>query len=153
MGFGRVDMTGQIQESACTIHANDVWQEIAFGTIPQNEVSNPTKNISQLFKFRLINCDIKKNNGDEWLGAEVTFDGDRDLNIENLFSIGGDAKGIAMEITGKNGQLAIPGQALSLLSFSNGENELNYNLKIVPNGMPLINGSWMSAIRFVVAYY
>ncbi|HBR3044856.1 TPA: type 1 fimbrial protein, partial [Klebsiella pneumoniae] len=35
-GKGLVTMNGQIQESACSIHTDDIWQEIPFGVISYN---------------------------------------------------------------------------------------------------------------------
>jgi type 1 fimbria pilin len=44
-GQGLVTMNGQIQESACSIHTDDIWQEIPFGVISYNDLDEKAKRL------------------------------------------------------------------------------------------------------------
>lgn len=44
-GMGLVTMNGQIQESACSIHTDDIWQEIPFGVIPIMTLTRKVKRL------------------------------------------------------------------------------------------------------------
>nr|CAC9115545.1 Fimbria A protein precursor [Klebsiella pneumoniae] len=59
-GKGLVTMNGQIQESACSIHTDDIWQEIPFGVISYNDLDREGKAIIKPFAVRLVNCSLGK---------------------------------------------------------------------------------------------
>jgi type 1 fimbria pilin len=50
-GRGLVTMNGQIQESACSIHTDDIWQEIPFGVISYSDLNQEGKRSSNLLRF------------------------------------------------------------------------------------------------------
>lgn len=59
-GRGLVTMNGQIQESACSIHTDDIWQEIPFGVISYNDLDEEGKAIIKPFAVRLVNCSLDR---------------------------------------------------------------------------------------------
>lgn len=151
-GSGRVNLGGEIHESACSIHTDDVWQEIPFEDVTHRTLSDATATVSQPVKIRLINCSLARKNGSVWTNVAMTFDGARDETSPDLFSVHGSAEGIGLRITNRTGVNAIPGENLPPEELSDGDNELKYTLNLVKNGNQLKEGDWFSVIRFVVAY-
>jgi type 1 fimbria pilin len=151
-GHGRVQMSGQVQESACSLHTDDVWQEIVFAPKATRDMSSEASVPEKDFSLRLVNCQLEKKNGSRWQGVVVTFDGKQDEANDSLFALGGEAEGLALQLTDANGQSAISGHALNAISLGEGDNQLNYRLRLVRNGQPLKEGGWSAALRFMVAY-
>ncbi|MFV8867050.1 fimbrial protein [Serratia fonticola] len=151
-GHGRVQMNGQVQESACSLHTDDVWQEIVFA--PQatrdtySEAVAPVKD----FSVRLVNCQLEKKDGSRWQGVVVTFDGTQDEANDSLFALRGEAEGLALQLTDAHGRNAIPGNTLNVISLRDDDNQLYYRLRLVRNGLPLKEGGWSAALRFMLAY-
>ncbi|WP_193752944.1 fimbrial protein, partial [Aureimonas ureilytica] len=75
-GHGRVHVNGQIQESACSIHTDDVWQEVTFPPFSSASLESSGLALQLPFSLRLVNCDLKRDSGGEWKSVSVTFDGD-----------------------------------------------------------------------------
>lgn len=151
-GKGRVNLGGEIHESACSIHTDDVLQEITFEDVTHRTLSVATTAVSQPVKIRLINCSLPRKNGYLWTNVSVTFDGARDEVSPELFSLSGSAEGIGLRITNQSGVNARPGENLPPEELIDGDNELKYTLNLVRNGNQLKEGNWFGVIRFVVAY-
>lgn len=151
-GVGRVNMGGEIHESACSIHTDDVWQEIPFDDVTQRTLSNATTAVTRPVKIRLINCTLERKNGGLWSNVIMTFDGAKDDASPDLFSVNGTAEGIGLRITNTSGKITKPGESLPPEEISEGDNELTYTLNLVRNGNQVKEGDWFSVIRFVVAY-
>lgn len=151
-GAGRVNMGGEIHESACSIHTDDIWQEIPFDDVTHRTLSDATTKVTQPVKIRLINCSLERNNGSLWSNVAMTFDGARDETSPDLFSVHGTAEGIGLRIINSAGKSTKPGESLPPEEISEGDNELKYTLNLVRNGNQLKEGNWFSVIRFVVAY-
>ena len=75
-GRGLVTMNGQIQESACSIHTNDAWQEIPFGVISYNDLNEQGKAVIKPFAVRLVNCSLERSRGGLWQSVNITFSGE-----------------------------------------------------------------------------
>jgi type 1 fimbria pilin len=151
-GAGMVSMGGEIHESACSIHTDDVWQEIPFNEVTHRSISDETTTVTQPVKIRLINCSLDRKNGSLWSNVAMTFDGERDATSPDLFTVHGSAEGIGLRITNSSGKNTKPGESLPPEDISEGDNELKYTLNLVNNGNQLKEGDWFSVIRFVVAY-
>ena len=145
-------MTGQIHESACSIHTDDTWQEIPFGTVSQRSVENNDSQTIKPLRVRLINCVLERKNGSFWNDVEVTFDGEKDSSTPTLFAVNGNAEGIGLRIYDYQGISVAPGEVLPSVELKEGGNEINYNLGLITNGKLLKEGDWFSTIKFVVAY-
>lgn len=145
-------MGGEIHESACSIHTDDVWQEIVFDDVTHRTLANSTVNVTKPINIRLVNCSLEKKNGDLWSNVAMTFDGTRDANSPELFSVQGSAKGVGLLIASSAGKHARPGESLPSEDLYGGDNEIKYSLNLVKNGEQLQEGDWFSVIRFIVAY-
>jgi len=145
-------MGGEIHESACSIHTDDIWQEIKFDTVSHHTLTKATTNITRPVKIRLINCSLQKANGELWRNVSMTFDGVKDHSSPDLFSVNGNAQGVGLRITSFNGHSTKPGESLPPEDLKDAENELKYTLNLVRNGDEFKEGDWFSVIRFVVAY-
>nr|WP_142010363.1 fimbrial protein [Serratia fonticola] len=151
-GDGHVSMTGQIQESACSIHTDDIWQEIPFGTINHRDIIETNTKASRLLKIRLVNCTQKQDDEKDRLGIVMMFEGERDTNSPDLFAVQGAARGMGLKISDYQGLQARPGEELPAVDFYDGENEMVYRLHLIKNGVQAKEGEWSSVVRFIVAY-
>ncbi|MDM3379291.1 type 1 fimbrial protein [Citrobacter sp. Cb003] len=151
-GKGQVEMTGEIIESACAIHTDDVWQEIAFGIIPHRLIRSGGAGKSMEFSIRLVNCELERANGGLWQTAEITFDGESEPGHPDLFAVYGENKGIGLSIVDAAGHQARPGVALPGIALQPSSSTLYYQMHVIHNGGDLIPGDWKSHIRFTVDY-
>lgn len=151
-GHGKVFVNGQILTPACSIHTDDIWQEILFDAHSPRTIRNNGKQNVQQFSLRLVNCQLKRDTGGEWQSVYVTFDGMSSLNDASLFSVSGNAKGVALKIIDDTGELAIPGKSMSNISLREGGNILGYTMQVVLDGSEFVEGNWFASLRFMVAY-
>ena len=70
-GRGLVTMNGQIQESACSIHTDDIWQEIPFGVISYSDLNQEGKAVIKPFAVRLVNCSLERSHGGLWQNGDI----------------------------------------------------------------------------------
>lgn len=150
-GHGRVQMNGEIMESACGIHTDDLWQEIVFPPVSVQDISS-SRTAEADFSLRLVNCRLEKANGTFWRGVDVTFMGEADSRSDALFALHGDAEGLALQLSDERGEVVQPGSAFSTVSLEGEEQQLNYRLRVIRNGVALKEGEWSAALRFMVAY-
>lgn len=151
-GHGRVQMNGQVLESACSLHTDDVWQEIVFAPVPARDMYYESAIPERVFSLRLVNCQLDREDGSRWHSAAVTFDGEQDEVNDALFALRGEAEGLALQLTDEGGRAATPGNALDAVTLREEDNQLFYHLRVVRNGQPLKEGEWSAALRFMVTY-
>ncbi|EPZ8357871.1 fimbrial protein [Klebsiella pneumoniae] len=151
-GKGKITVSGEIVESACTISTDDIWQEIDFGNLSLGEFADGNTPASKPLSIQLINCTLDKKNGGVWSSASITFDGERDEHSKNMFAVTGDGKGVAINLTDINGNKAIPGQPLPAVAVQEDKTNLTFNLFLERNGDVLTPGKLSSFIRFMVSY-
>lgn len=152
MGYGRVQMNGEIVASACGIHTDDLWQEIHFPPISTERVSSGSYQVTRDFSLRLINCRLEKEDGLLWHGARIYFDGEPDNRRQGLFGLYGEAQGLALQLSDVRGEIVSPGQAFSTIPLNEGDQQLNYHLRVMRNGQTLKEGAWSASLRFMVVY-
>lgn len=151
-GRGRVSVNGQILASACSIHTDDIRQEILFDTQSPRTLRNHAGSGEKSFSLRLTNCQLEKETQGEWKSVSVTFDGEIVSGNPSLFSVNGDARGVALRVVSKQGEQAFPGLPMNNIPLSQGSNQLDYRLQVVPDGKPFEEGHWSGSLRFMVAY-
>ncbi|WP_152552403.1 fimbrial protein [Pantoea ananatis] len=151
-GHGHVHVNGQIQESACSIHTDDVWQEVTFPVFSANALLNSGQEYVFPFSLRLVNCKLARKNGKEWKSVNVTFEGDRVLTQPDLFAVRGETQGFALAVSDNEGHQASPGVTMDGVPLSSEGNELYYQLSVVPTGEKFREGKWSGIIRFMVSY-
>lgn len=151
-GHGQISVNGQVLDSACSIHTDDVKQEILFNDLSPRSLRNNYGLGEKDFSLRLTNCRLEKETGGVWKSVSVTFDGEIVSDKPSLFAVSGDAKGVALKLVNKKGEQAFPGQPMNSISLSLEGNQLDYRLQVVPNGLPFEEGHWSGSLRFMVAY-
>lgn len=149
---GKVNMAGEIIESACTIATNDIWQEVDFGEISLARIADKNSNIEKNFTLHLINCRLERDNGVLWNNAAITFDGQIDDNDESMFSMAGEGGGVAFRIADNEGHYAHSGEAMPPVPLHEKENALDYKIRLVKNNEPLSAGNALSFVRFMISY-
>ncbi|TQI78373.1 type 1 fimbria pilin [Serratia fonticola] len=153
-GGGKVSMNGTIVESACTISTNDLWQEVDFGEVPLSKVvenGEATATMKAMI-IHLVNCNLEKNKGGSWNNVSITFDGDTDSHRPDMFAMRGKGRGIGVEITDANGNVAVPGKVMPSLPLQEENTNLDFTIHLKRNNDTLKAGSLSSYIRFMVAY-
>lgn len=151
-GKGKVTVTGEVVEAACSIATDDIWQEINFGHISLSEFAEGNMPASKTFTLHLMNCSLDKNDGGTWKNVNVTFDGKAQESHADMFAMTGDGQGIGILISDENGHKAIPGQELPTTPLKNNHMDLNFNLQLSLNDDAITPGNLSSFIRFMVAY-
>ncbi|CNC53546.1 exported minor pilin protein [Yersinia intermedia] len=150
--WGRVNMVGAIIEAACAIGTNSDDQTINLGPLHTRQIIRDGQSRAYPFSIRFVNCILAQNNMllADWRLFQITFDGQNDTG---LFAVKGKAKGIALQITDSQGNIAIPGTPLPLEKISSKETALNYSLRLVSNHKLLRSGEYTSTVKFKVDYY
>lgn len=151
-GRGLVTMNGQIQESACSIHTDDIWQEIPFGVISYNDLDEEGKAIIKPFAVRLVNCSLERSHGDLWQSVNITFSGEMEVFRRDIFKVYGNAQGLGLRIHSQIGDVAQDGIPMPAVMLQNDNNELRYLLSLVRGGKSLSEVDWYGIIRFMVTY-
>lgn len=145
-------MEGAIIESACVIDAGSRDQTIEMGNIPISQIAREGQGEKKPFTIRLIDCELTNIKGHH-SGAQhfqVTFDGVTD---REFFQVEGDAKGVSLQLTDTEGNIAIPGKPLPSGNVQPGDIILNYDMQLVGNKQTLKVGEYHSTIRFKLDYY
>lgn len=148
---GRVLVNGQIQTAACSIHMDDVWQEVDFGSLPmryENGIFIATRKV----KIDLVNCQPVKEDSEQWRSVTVIFDGEPAENGADLFAINSKDAGIALAIIDDRGNLAKPGETLSDVNLESKKNQIGYWLSVISMKQSAIAGEWSGGVRFIVSY-
>ncbi|MGN8010279.1 fimbrial protein [Enterobacter sp. 22325] len=151
-GRGLVSVNGQILASACSIFTDDVHQEILFDTLTPRLLRDYSGLAEKKFSLRLTNCSMEKDALTDWKSVSVTFNGDIVPSEPSLFSVNGDAQGVALRIVNTSGEQAYPGLPMSHVALNKDGLQLNYRLQLVSDGKLFREGIWFGSIRFMVSY-
>lgn len=145
-------MHGAIIETACAIAIESQDQSVDMEVTPLSDIIRDGQGSIKSFSIELINCVFERhdNKKHDWNQFQVTFDGDKD---GDFFSVHGEASGVALKITDKNGSVAFPGQPLSRKDIFSEAMILNYQLRLVANQEVLKAGDFFSSIRFKLDYF
>lgn len=151
-GRGEVTVNGRIIASACAIDTESLDQTITLATLPVSQIIRDGQSKRHEFNIKLVNCTLERFNPalDDWRYFAVTFDGKDDAG---LFGIDGNAKGIALQITDKKGNVAMPGVPMAKNDIQPGTMEFNYGLRLMGNNQVVKAGSYYSTVRFKMDYY
>lgn len=150
-GHGRVTMIGSIIDTACAIDINSIDQTVEMGVIPVSRIIRDGQSGKKSFTINLVKCILNKSNKDltKWQYFTITFDG---LNDGGLFSVEGNAKGIAIRIIDESGNVATPGVALPPEEIEAGDMPLKFSIQLVSNHQALHAGEYNSIIKFKMDY-
>jgi len=145
-------MQGAIIDTACAISVDSRDQSIDMDVIPLADIIRDGQGSAKSFSIELINCVSERHpsSKNNWINFQVTFDGEAE---GNLFGVRGEASGIALEITDKYGNVAVPGEPLPHEDIKPGNMKLDYNLRLVASQHSLKPGDFFSAVRFKLDYF
>ncbi|MCR1000189.1 fimbrial protein [Serratia rubidaea] len=151
-GWGTVHMGGAIIDSACAIAAGERDQTVDIGTVPVSQIISQGQGNAIPFSVRLVNCSLERyaSTLPDWQYFRITFDGPAE---GNGFGLQGEAKGLAIQISDEQGNVAAPGVAMPKNDIHPGNMQLNYFVKLVGNKQRLRTGDYFSTIRFKLDYY
>ena len=150
-GCGVVTMNGQLQESACSISMDDVWQEVNFGNVVIKDVNIGESLSKKKFSIQLVNCELNKKNGDEWKVLQIAFDGQTDSGADS-FRMPGRGKGASLQISDGAGNRAVAGVPMEKLPLTEGTTDINLELSLIRNKEHLTAGDISAFLRFMIIY-
>lgn len=151
-GWGRVNMVGAIIETACAIDTFNRDQTINMGSLPVSQIARDGQGGLRPFSIQLVNCILTREDKrlPDWQHFQITFEGYDDAGF---FGIEGEAKGVALQITDSDGNIAMPGTPLPVGEIAAKEMLLNYSLRLVSNHQSLRVGQYSSTVKFKMDYY
>ncbi|MDA8478792.1 type 1 fimbrial protein [Citrobacter sp. Awk 4] len=151
-GRGEVSINGQIITSACAIDTKSFDQTIKMKTTPISQIMRDGQSERHYFSITLVNCTLENFNPtlQNWRFFFVTFDGREDAG---LFGVDGSAKGIALQISDAQGNIASPGIPMVKNELQPGTMEFNYSLRLIGNNQVMKAGNYYSTVRFKMDYY
>lgn len=147
--WGRIGMSGSIVDSACAIDTGSYAQTVDMGVLPVSTLRQQGRGHVRPFSIALIGCTLTPYAGAAWQTFSVTFDGPTD---GELFSVSGDARGVALRLQDAHGQPIYPGQSTPKQALVPGNSVLHYGLQLVSDAGPLRPGDYQSALRFKLDY-
>ncbi|MBU9828521.1 type 1 fimbrial protein [Rahnella sp. FC061912-K] len=151
-GWGQVNMVGAIIETACAIDTFSRDQTINMGSLPISYIARDGQGLIKPFSIRLVNCVLARQDTSlpDFRHFQISFDGSADAG---LFGIDGAAKGVSLQLTDSQGNIAMPGVPLPAGQISAKEMLLNYSLRLVSNHQLLRAGEYTSTVKFKLDYY
>lgn len=151
-GHGEVSVQGRIIASACAIDTESRDQTINLGNMPVSRIIRDGQGELNPFSIKLVNCVLERSATGQagWRYFEITFDGENDAGF---FGLGGEAKGIALQIIDAQGQIAIPGAPLLKNDIEPNAMTLNYSMRLVGNNQIVAAGDHYSTVRYKMDYY
>lgn len=151
--YGRVNMKGQIYDSACAIDTGSLDQTVSLGNSPTSDLLKNGVGPSKFFTIDLIDCDFGKKSKVMKGDLTITFTGPSDGDV---FSVSGQAKGVAIKLQDKEQIILTPGKAnrLSAMSVDNANDlvSLIYRVELVKVGAHLEPGDYHTVLNFILDY-
>lgn len=158
-GNGRINMAGEILDSACALDASSAYQVIDMTPLSVGGLIRHNAGEPSVFSLRLVKCSLTRPDPHrsgaylpDWQHVRVTFDGLTDISGRHFAALG-TSSGMALRITDVQGQESIPGVPMSLIALTENHQELRYSLQLVGNGRPMVVGSHRTALRFRLEYF
>ncbi|WP_158784159.1 fimbrial protein [Pantoea sp. BAV 3049] len=147
-----VIMDGRILDTPCSIAPDSRDQTISVGSTPVGVIARQGQGQSVPFHIHLKDCVLRRTDTrlPDWNKFAITFDGEAD---GDNFAVSGDARGVALQVTDKKGNVARPGEALEAGMLNEGDQELHFALRVVSNNKPLRKGTFWSVVHFRINYF
>lgn len=148
----QITIRGDILETPCTIAPDSIDQTIEMGVTPLSTLSVHGSGKPVPFTLRLEDCTLQRidPHRHEWQRFTVTFAGGADGSD---FALQGNARGAALRIADRDGNVSQPGVPLSAYPLAIGENALHYTLQLVRDHHAVQEGSYHSVISFRLNYF
>ncbi|MCO7580383.1 MULTISPECIES: fimbrial protein [Pseudomonas chlororaphis group] len=149
---GRVQLTGSIVDSACSIHMGNDNQTVAFTPLALSSLVSGNTSTQQPLNIHISDCmtsDASHNNAPSQR-FELTLEGPPD---GKYFATQGTAKGIALRISDEQGRLISPGMLIEHGTRSINSLALNYSLTLVGSGHTLEAGDYHTTIKLSIQHF
>jgi len=149
---GRVQLTGSIVDSACTIRMGNDSQSIAFNPLALNSLVSGNTAAQQSLNIHISDCLTSTTPQDIAPSQRfrLSFDGQPD---GKNFAIQGAAKGIALRIEDEHGKLISPGVSIEHHTGTADSLLLNYSLTLVGSGQALETGDYHATIKLSIQHF
>ncbi|QXI46732.1 fimbrial protein [Pseudomonas anuradhapurensis] len=149
---GRVQLTGSIVDSACTIRMGNDSQTIAFNPLALNSLVSGNTSAKQSLKIAIRDCFTSTTARDIAPSQRfrLTFEGQPE---GKNFAIQGAAKGIALRIEDEHGKLISPGESIEHNTDTADRLLLNYSLTLVGSGHALETGDYNATIKLSIQHF
>lgn len=146
---GKVDLSGEIVESACTIDTDSIDQTIDMGIIPISNMMKFGESESKEFSINLVDCRWGEDTKNNYQGFDIKFSGQSN---EQYFLVTGEAEGVELRLNDYLGKQIFPGQKV-LFEGETSESIVNkYSFKLIANGETLKPGLFFSLINYTISY-
>ncbi|PHM39780.1 minor pilin subunit PapH [Xenorhabdus mauleonii] len=150
--MGRVNISGTVVSASCSIALDDMWQSVNMGMVPVKQLYQHGIKKQKEVVIHLKNCDWEQEkHAEKRVPIHVTFDGVRDKET-HLFRLSGGVRGAALFINDAQGHLVRAGKSYPVIFGSNHQSGMKYSLNLVPNGEPLVQGSYYAVLSFKLSY-
>ena len=152
-GHGRVQLKGNIIDTACAISAGDAEQGIELGTLAFDELVRKGRGPAVPFTIHLVNCVLNphgKQDAPSWKDVRITFDGEP--AGASSFALQGDARGGALVIVDPQGYRARPGERMPPVSLTPGSMSLRYQLWLTGDSRAIRPGHYHTTVRYFMEY-
>ncbi|HGM5490600.1 TPA: fimbrial protein [Serratia fonticola] len=143
-----VDFEGTLVADPCLVSPGSENQIVDFRFVPAKTFINHLRTAPEKFSILLIDCDLT-------LGkiVKVTFSGNEDIAQPGLFSVEGDAKGIAIYLEDDQANQIKPEQEMRPISLIEGETQLNFKAYLQGPDFSLVEeGDFYAAVTFYLEY-
>lgn len=150
MGHGKINFTGNIISSPCSIDPESDEQTVELGKITDTTLLGGGKSSPQTFDVALTNC----NSATLSKGVQLTFTGspaDFDTSNQTL-GIVGTASGAGVQITNGAGQVVKLGEASPFQMIQDGKNTLRFAAYVIGDGDNVKVGEFSSVANFTLNY-
>ena len=149
---GRVWLNGSITETPCAIDTRSRDQSVNMGATPTAAIARDGHGPSRRFSIRLVNCSLTRSAGalPDWRYFRTTFDGH---GADSRFDLAGDARGVALQLADARGNIARPGVPLPPGQLAEGDQRLDYTLRLVSSSGALKAGDLRATLKFRMDYY
>ena len=149
---GRVQLTGNIINSACTLHVGNERQTVVFSPASLSGIVSGNSSSQQPLNIYIRDC-ITSNSRDNSAPTQhfkLTFEG---VPEGKSFNIQGSARGIALQIKDERGQMVSPGMILEHSTPANDRLMLNYSVTLVGSGHALEAGDYNVTIKLNLQHF
>lgn len=152
-------LDGQVVDSACGLELASRDQTIEMPPEPVGRLLRNAQGAPHPFQLRLVNCSLSRPDPHrpggslpDWQHLRVMFDGASDRGGRS-YAVFGESQGVALDIADSAGEGSVPGEPMSRKPLVEGDMTLNFTLRLVGNGRPMVVGPHRAAVRFKLEYF
>lgn len=152
---GEMKMSGEIIETACMIDYPDREQWVEFGSLTTRDILRQSaSSLQREFHVRLVGCTPASQvfPGLVWQHATVTFISDTPQGDDQFIRLRGEAKGLAIRLSDREGNRIILGQPTVGYAIKEGSDRLDFTATLVPLSKHISAGNFYASVHFFMDY-